>query len=71
MLMGNAFIDSVSFHTDILTREMCRLIVASQIQDLMTSLPRKRKQQVFLKNVIMCLQNYAAPLPRTPTQEGY
>ena len=25
----------------------------------------------FLLKVITCLQNYAAPLPRTPPQEGY
>jgi hypothetical protein len=53
MLMGFAVIGVVgfiSFRTDGLAIEMCQLIVASQIQDLMTPLPRKRKQQVSLKN---------------------
>ena len=67
MLMVIAVIGFISFRTDRLTTGMCRLIVASQIQDLMTPL---RKQQVSLK-VITCLQNYAAPLPQTPPQEIY
>jgi hypothetical protein len=49
MLMGIAVIGFISFHTDIPTIGMCRLIVASQIEDLVTRLLRKRKQQVSIK----------------------
>jgi len=47
MLMGIAVIGFISFRTDILTVGMCRLMVASQIQDLMTPPTNKTEAAGF------------------------